>query len=202
MPNDFSRLCWSCSVQVEPGSIFCAQCNIIQPPLDDNHFIRLALPIMFDINLNELDKNYFQLQAILHPDKLKNKTVKEQALSLQHSILLNEAYNILKSPLKRAEYLLELNNIKVKEESNIKANSLLLLEAMEKREALAECETINDLEFIENSTLHDKDKAFSNFKKLFEENEFDKAVSEIIKIRYIERLLQEVKNKKMQVKKS
>jgi molecular chaperone HscB len=187
---------------MEPGTIFCAHCTIIQPPLEDSHFIRLALPVTYDIDLKELDKNYFHLQTNLHPDKLKNKTGKEQALSLQHSILLNEAYNILKSPLKRAEYLLELQDIKVKDDRNIKANSILLLEAMEKREALADCNTINDLEVLENLTIKDKDIAFSNFKASFEAQEFDEAVSEIIKIRYIDKLLQEIKNKKTQVKMS
>lgn len=64
---------------------------------DMNYFEIFDLPITYNVDINLLTKNYFSLQ------RGSNNQI--------DSSLLNEAYNILKSDIKRAEYFLNLKNV-------------------------------------------------------------------------------------------
>jgi len=54
-----------------------------------------------------LEKHYFAEQKKSHPDQFSRATPEEKAQALKQSILVNQAYQILKNPLQRAEYLLK-----------------------------------------------------------------------------------------------
>lgn len=59
----------------------------------------------FKINDTLLDRRYKDLQRQLHPDKFSTKSDLERERSEEASALVNEAFSTLKSPLKRAEYI-------------------------------------------------------------------------------------------------
>jgi len=48
------------------------------------------------------------LQQEFHPDRFASKGDVDKRLAVQTASLINQAYDTLKSPLKRAQYLLEL----------------------------------------------------------------------------------------------
>ncbi|HUN52644.1 MAG TPA: Fe-S protein assembly co-chaperone HscB [Candidatus Sulfotelmatobacter sp.] len=129
--------CWSCKGPVSARAPFCHACGAIQPPRALDHFSRLNLPVRFDLDPADIEKQYFGLQRYFHPDRFAAKSAKERALSLQHATNLNRAYETLKQPLGRAEYLLELQGRKIDGEATI-ADAGLLMEAMEWREELAQ----------------------------------------------------------------
>ena len=67
----------------------------------------------FDLDLSLLEKNYIEIQANFHPDRFFSIQDKEAAV--RHMAKVNEAYLVLKSPMKRAEYILKKDGIKISE---------------------------------------------------------------------------------------
>jgi molecular chaperone HscB len=77
------------------------------PDMTD-HFERLGLPRRFDLDPAEVERRYLLLSRQLHPDFHGLSSDLEQRASLELSSLLNEAWTTLKDPVRRAEYLAEL----------------------------------------------------------------------------------------------
>ena len=73
-----------------------------------NYFELLGVDAKFAIDLKVVSEKYLELQRKSHPDKFANVSAAEQRLSVQFSSYINTAHETLKSPLLRAEYLLEL----------------------------------------------------------------------------------------------
>ena len=71
-----------------------------------NHFDRLGLPGRFSVDAAELERAYLARSRELHPDRHQLASTAEQAASLELSAALNEAYQTLRDPFKRAEYLI------------------------------------------------------------------------------------------------
>ena len=104
--------------------------------LSKNYFELFGLPVDFRIDLNELSVRYRDLQKIVHPDRYVSASAHEQRLAMQGATLVNEAFDILKDPLMRAQYMLELNNVDAKGENLTTSDSGFLMQQMEMREAL------------------------------------------------------------------
>lgn len=73
-----------------------------------DHFHRLGLPRRFSVDSNELERAYLARSRAVHPDYHLTGSTSEQAASLELAAALNEAYNTLRDPFSRAEYLLAL----------------------------------------------------------------------------------------------
>lgn len=73
-----------------------------------NYFSLLDMPAAVDLDRAALDLQYREQQLRWHPDRFAAAPAAEQQLALQRTSLLNDAYLVLKSPLRRAEHLLEL----------------------------------------------------------------------------------------------
>lgn len=99
-----------------------------------NYFELFDIPVSFAVDLDDLGIRYRQLQQRVHPDKFVTSSAKERRLSMQHAARVNDAYQALKSPLARAQYLLELNEFSVN--INGVMDNAFLLEQMELRETL------------------------------------------------------------------
>jgi len=104
--------------------------------MDRNHFELFALPVSFEIDASSLSERYQDLQRSTHPDRFTNATDREKRLSMQQASMINEAYQALKDPLKRAQYLLSLHGVDVKADSNTVMDTTFLMQQMELREAL------------------------------------------------------------------
>lgn len=119
------------------GLAFCETCQAVQPPGQVDHFARLGLARAFALDVAELESCYLALQRRLHPDRFASRGARERALSMQQATSLNDAYQTLRSPLRRAEYLLALAGVAASE-----SDAEVLMEALEDREALAEADDV------------------------------------------------------------
>ncbi|MDY6890171.1 MAG: Fe-S protein assembly co-chaperone HscB [Pseudomonadota bacterium] len=102
-----------------------------------NYFEFLGLPVGFEIDQAELASRYRALQRQLHPDRHAHQSDREQRLAVQHTAHLNEAYATLKSPLRRAQYLLSLAGIETRHDRAPQLDPAFLMEQMELREQVA-----------------------------------------------------------------
>lgn len=102
------------------------------------HFELFDLAESFDIDLEDLNQRYRDLQRLAHPDKFANATDRERRVSVEKAAAINEAYQTLKSPQKRARYMLELQSVSFDDEKDTILAPEFLMEQIELREELAE----------------------------------------------------------------
>jgi molecular chaperone HscB len=101
-------MCWHCQSELT-GEYFCEQCVKVQPLSKElDYFTCLGVPRLLNIDTDALEARFYQLSRSFHPDFFHNRTGTEQAISLGNSALLNTAYRTLKDPIRRAEYLVQL----------------------------------------------------------------------------------------------
>jgi molecular chaperone HscB len=84
-------------------------------PVD--YFRFFALPRKLTVDVESLEREFYQLSRKLHPDLYSGAEKREQEWSLEQSSLLNDAYRTLKDPIKRTEYLLRLEGVELEEQS-------------------------------------------------------------------------------------
>src|SRR5271169_6218672 len=107
--------CWSCGSM--RAAHFCESCGKVQPPVPVDYFTFFALPRKLNLDIAQLEREFYELSRKLHPDLSARADKREQEWSLEQSSLLNDAYRTLKDPIKRTEYLLRLEGIELEEQS-------------------------------------------------------------------------------------
>jgi molecular chaperone HscB len=114
-----------------------------------NHFDLFQLPAAFGVDLAALDAAYRDVQGQVHPDRFVNATDAEKRVAMQWATRANEAYQTLKNPQKRAQYLCELNGVDLRTESNTAMPMAFLMQQMEWRDALGEARADGDIDALE-----------------------------------------------------
>ncbi|GAB6054071.1 co-chaperone HscB [Magnetospira thiophila] len=192
--------CWSCRGPVAGSDLFCPTCEAVQPPGQADYFTRLGLPISFEIDVAALDREYFALQRLLHPDRFATRTGREKAFSMQQATSLNEAYECLKDSLCRADYLVQLRGVEVMPEGcNLVNDQELLMEAMEMREALAEAETIDDIARVTTRAEGDMQDCLKRLNKAFGALALEEACRLTTRLKYLRKLADEARQRKVQL---
>src|SRR5579863_10282151 len=107
--------CWSCGDM--RAAQFCQSCGRVQPPKPVDYFTFFGLPKKLNIDTAALEREFYELSRRLHPDLCANGEPREQEWSLEQSSQLNDAYRTLKDPIKRTQYLLQLQGIHLEEQS-------------------------------------------------------------------------------------
>src|SRR6266853_688815 len=103
-----------------------------------DHFSLFGLPRKLWIEMSTLEKKFLELSWKLHPDKFVNASPADQERSLKGSSELNDAYRVLRDPVARVEYLLELEGMRKEGEHKQQAPPELLEEVFELNESLDE----------------------------------------------------------------
>jgi molecular chaperone HscB len=103
-----------------------------------DHFELFGLPPRFAIDLDALERAYKGVQAHVHPDRYAAGTAAERRVAMQWATRANEAYTTLRSPGRRAAYLVERAGVPIAAESNTAMPGAFLMQQLEWREALDE----------------------------------------------------------------
>jgi molecular chaperone HscB len=106
--------------------------------IDDDDFTLFGLPERFALDAAQIDQRRRELQAQVHPDRFAADGAAAQRVAMQWSVRVNEAYQRLKDPLKRAAYLCERRGSPVHAEGNTAMPTDFLQQQMAWREALDE----------------------------------------------------------------
>lgn len=193
--------CWSCKGPVQQRALFCTTCTAVQGPGVVDHFTRLGQPHDFEVDTTALERAYFDLQRRLHPDRFATRTPKERALSQQQAVALNEAYETLKDPLRRAAYLLALAGRHVDMHGTATvADPMLLMEMMELRELLAMAETPDAVGRVAAKADEEVLHCQCEMSRAFAHDDLDKAGHLTTRLKYLTKLADEARARKARMK--
>jgi molecular chaperone HscB len=157
-----------------------------------NHFEKFALTANFEIDLEQLEQKYLQLQKQFHPDALINNA-KSDNDDLQ-SIAINEAYQILKNPSKRAVYLLKLKGINIDDDHClVKPDEETLMLILELKESLFAKQDSQEAAKIKAFATHEIKELFTAIKADFHNQNYSLAAQKLIKVKYLEKILLDIK---------
>ena len=109
-----------------------------------NYFTLFNLPEQFELDTALLTKAYQTLAQLTHPDKFAASSEQEKAIAVQKKAQVNDGYQVLKSPLLRAEHMLEMRGIELRHEQQTMQDPAFLMQQMEWREQLEELDQSND----------------------------------------------------------
>jgi molecular chaperone HscB len=112
-------------------------------------FDTLGIAPTFDIDVGAVEKRYRDLSRVLHPDRHVEASPAERRLSLGKAVEVNEAWRLVRDPIRRAEALLRRRGVDIKEGTEPKADPEFLMEMMEQREALSEARAKHDLASVQ-----------------------------------------------------
>lgn len=161
--------------------------------LQSTDFELFGVPVRFFQDRAQLDERWKALQREAHPDKFAAQGTAAQRVAMQWSVRINEAYQRLKNPLKRASYLCELHGAPINAENNTAMPADFLMQQMEWREALDEAESIDDLDKIALESRLSGLKKLSKIEQfLDDEKNFSAAAQQVRSLMFIERFASEV----------
>jgi molecular chaperone HscB len=113
--------------------------------LQSTDFELFGVPAQFAQDRAALDARWKALQREAHPDRFAAQGAAAQRVAMQWSVRINEAYQRLKDPLKRAAYLCELGGAPINAHSNTAMPGAFLMQQMQWRESLDEAARGADL---------------------------------------------------------
>ena len=120
-----------------------------QLSLASSDFELFGVPARFSQERSALDARWKELQREAHPDRFAAQGAASQRIAMQWSVRINEAYQRLKDPLKRAAYLCEMAGAPVNAESNTAMPAQFLIQQMQWREALDDAASLADIDALQ-----------------------------------------------------
>ena len=186
--------CWSCHGPVDSVALFCHVCGAVQPPGPADHFQRLGLAARFDLDPAEVGRRYVAFQQRLHPDRFAGKSARERAIAEQHAVSLNEAYETLKDPLRRGSYLLQrAGKASPTAENRTIDDPELMMETMERREALSEASSIDRVAALAAAAATDEEMLLDALKAAFDADNLNAATGLLTRLRYLRKFAEEAR---------
>ncbi len=178
-----------------------------------DHFEVLGLPRKYHLDAADLEQRYLALQKETHPDRFAKALPRERMEAVVRNTELNDAYKVLKTDIKRAEYILKLEGVDIGEEKpqattgatkQLVVDPKLLMEIMELRESLAEARSDGDETKVEVLTrdvverraaaLKLVDEGFSAY-ETGNKKVLDGIARALVSLRYYARFMDEVEGK-------
>jgi len=161
--------------------------------LTQNFFELFKLPEKFQIDTEKLQENYRSIQKEIHPDRFATSSENEKMQSMIKTTQINDAYQTLKSPIKRAKYILSLHKFNEK----VTLPPDFLMQQMEWEEHLEEIEKDkNELEQFKLSINKEYEQHSSLAQQQIDsEQKWNEAAITIDKLYFIEKLLFKINTK-------
>ena len=161
--------------------------------LQSNDFELFGLAKQFKQDRDAIDNRWKELQREAHPDKFAAQGVAAQRVAMQWSVRINEAYQRLKDPLKRAAYLCELNGAAINAENNTAMPTSFLMQQIEWREALDDAKTVENIYEIASQSSNFAREQLLKIEQLMDiHQDFEQAVGHVRRLMFVERFAAEL----------
>lgn len=166
------------------------------PDFSADHFTLFGLPAVFRMDAAALDQAWRQLQAQVHPDRYAHAGEAEKRLSMQWATRVNEAYQTLKEPLRRADYLLQKRGIHALGERQTALPAAFLMQQMEWREGLQEAQQARDIGGLDalRRVLKQEAAKLTDLlaQQLDAEGAWEAAADTVRRLRFVQKLAEDV----------
>ncbi len=164
--------------------------------LQANDFELFELPVQFAQDRALIDERWKALQRQAHPDRFAAQGAAAQRVAMQWSVRINEAYQRLKDPLKRAAYLCELRGVPVQAESNTAMPPAFLMQQMAWREGLEDTEAVAALQALADEVAAERLRVQQSLAEWLDVRQDPQAaVGQVRALMFIERFTAEVNAK-------
>jgi molecular chaperone HscB len=151
------------------------------------------LPVQFAQDRAQLDARWKDLQREAHPDKFASQGTAAQRVAMQWSVRINEAYQRLKDPMRRAAYLCELGGAPIQAENNTAMPAAFLMQHMEWREALDDAHDTTALEALLDEVQHAHQVALQQCARLIDmDHDLPAAAQQVRALMFIEKFLRDI----------
>ena len=139
--------------------------------LQSDDFELFGVPRRFAQERSALDARWKELQREAHPDRHAASGAAAQRQAMQWSVRINEAYQRIKDPMRRAAYLCELHGAPIRAEDNTAMPGDFLMQQMEWREALEETDSLAQVEALEDQVRQARRVALERCADLIDEQQ-------------------------------
>jgi len=166
------------------------------PIFKQNYFEIFSVPISTAPDLTQLKEKNHELQQRVHPDCFANSNDAEKREAMQITSLVNEAYNTLKNPVARLQYMLTLKGVDMNGENDTSMDGAFLMQQMELREEIADVKSQSDpLDVLETMSRDLKNQAGNlvlTFAGLYAQDDLEKSREVVRKLQFINKAQKEV----------
>jgi molecular chaperone HscB len=164
--------------------------------LNDTDFQLFDVPATFAQDRARLDARWKELQREAHPDRFAARGAAAQRVAMQWSVRINEAYQRLKDPIKRATYLCALNGSPIEAENNTSMPADFLMQQMAWREELDDAEDAAAFEKLRAEVEAARARALSSLDWLIDEKgDYAEAARQVRALMFIERFAEDIEAK-------
>ena len=163
---------------------------------DSDDFALFGLPRRFALDAADLAALRRTLLAEVHPDRFATAGASAQRVAMQWAVRVNEAWERLKDPLKRAAYLCELHGAPIGAENNTAMPPEFLIQQMAWREALDDASTREAVESIARSLDAHRDEAYVELAhSLDDDGTYNGAAQQVRALMFVERFANDVEDR-------
>ena len=168
--------------------------------LQSTDFELFDVPARFVQDRDALDARWKELQREAHPDRFAAQGGAAQRVAMQWSVRINEAYQRLKNPLKRAAYLCELHGAPIRAEDNTAMPGPFLVQQMEWREALDDAQNPQQMDALASEVEQACQSALERCGELIDvAHDFSGAAQQVRALMFIERFADSVADRQDQL---
>jgi molecular chaperone HscB len=161
--------------------------------LDDDDFTLFGLPRRHALDRSELDTRWRALQSEVHPDRFAAQGDAAQRIAMQWAVRVNEAYQRLKDPLRRAAYLCELSGAPINAENNTAMPAAFLMQQMAWREALDEAPDLAGVQAIDDEVAQTEAAMLAELaRRLDEQHDAASAAGQVRALMFVQRFRQDI----------
>lgn len=156
-----------------------------------DYFTLFGLTPNYSVNMQQLAMRFQELQRQFHPDKYASRPQAEQLLAVNQSATINQAWQTLRHPLLRAEYLLLLNGFDLANEQHTVRDTAFLMEQLELREELDGIEQSADHARLDTFAAHVTAMVKTRSAQMVEELDrlqWEQAADTVRKLRFLDKL--------------
>ncbi len=151
------------------------------------------VPVQFSQDRTQLDARWKDLQREAHPDKFASQGTAAQRVAMQWSVRINEAYQRLKDPMRRAAYLCELGGASIQAENNTAMPAAFLMQHMEWREAMDDATDAAALEALMDDVQQAHTAALQQCAQLIDSaHDLPAAAQQVRGLMFIEKFLRDI----------
>ncbi len=161
-----------------------------------NHFELFRLPFQFELDGGLLSTQFRELQRRFHPDNFATASERDRLMSVQKAAQINDAFQTLKNPISRAEYMLSEQDMDIRGEQKTLQDPEFLMQQMELREELEDISDASDPEsalfdFEQQITVLFKSQ-LSVLEQLLNQENWEEAADAVRKLKFIDKLRYEI----------